>query len=281
MALGALAAAAGGQIAGGLLGNAIAGSRSDDLVDAPVQGITFGRTETSLDPRQLQKILSDLTRAEGIARGDIEGSLDDALATLRGADERIQSLTAPAQQANTNALNQLQATMGLGGQDAAGLQALLEATPGYQFQRDQGRRAVERSGAARGLLESGAILQELERFGQGLASQNFGNYQQQLLSLANATSNQALFGANSIQSLAGAQAGQQQAAGSSLAGIAQQQAAQRASALQQSGKRTTTSQQFNIAGMSGLDVSDLLNEAPGFKGFVASEPGNQKFRFNA
>ena len=60
------------------------------------------------------------------------------------------------------------------------------ATPGYQFQLQQGLQALERSAAARGGLLSGGTGKALERYGQGLASSNYqqtynnmlGQYQQ-------------------------------------------------------------------------------------------------------
>lgn len=57
-------------------------------------------------------------------------------------------------------------------------------SPGYQFRMDQGTQAIERSNAARGRLDSGATLQDLTQFGQGLASQEFNNYANRLASLA-------------------------------------------------------------------------------------------------
>jgi hypothetical protein len=50
-----------------------------------------------------------------------------------------------------------------------------EADPGYQFRMDEGMKGVERSAASRGGLFSGAAGKQLQRFGQGLASQEYGN----------------------------------------------------------------------------------------------------------
>ena len=49
-------------------------------------------------------------------------------------------------------------------------------SPDYQFAFDEGRRAVDSAGAARGLSLSGAQLKALNRYGQGVASQNLGNW---------------------------------------------------------------------------------------------------------
>ena len=53
-------------------------------------------------------------------------------------------------------------------------------TPGYQFALDQGNQAINRSAAAKGMLNSGNVLAELSKYGQGMASQG---YQQQLNNL--------------------------------------------------------------------------------------------------
>lgn len=50
-----------------------------------------------------------------------------------------------------------------------------EADPGYQFRMDEGMRGVEGGAAARGGLLSGAALKAVQKYGQGLASQEYGN----------------------------------------------------------------------------------------------------------
>ena len=43
----------------------------------------------------------------------------------------------------------------------------------YRFAFDQGQQAIERSAAAKGMLNSGNILAELVKYGQGMASQQY------------------------------------------------------------------------------------------------------------
>ena len=43
----------------------------------------------------------------------------------------------------------------------------IQQTPGYQFQVDQGNQAINRSAAAKGILNSGGVLAELAKYGQG------------------------------------------------------------------------------------------------------------------
>jgi len=56
--------------------------------------------------------------------------------------------------------------------------------PSYQFRFNQGQQAVERSLAARGMLGSGNELMELQKYGQDMASQEYGTEWNRLASLA-------------------------------------------------------------------------------------------------
>ncbi len=53
--------------------------------------------------------------------------------------------------------------------------AQAEAQPGYQFARDQGLQAIDRSAAAKGTLLTGGNLKDLSTFAGGIASQNYNN----------------------------------------------------------------------------------------------------------
>jgi hypothetical protein len=50
-----------------------------------------------------------------------------------------------------------------------------QADPGYGFRLKEGIRALENSAAARGGLLSGNTMRGITRYGQGLASEEFGN----------------------------------------------------------------------------------------------------------
>ena len=63
-------------------------------------------------------------------------------------------------------------------------QAALEQTPGYQFNKTQGLKAVQNSAAARGLGASGAALKGAATFATGLADNTYQNQ------FANAVTNQ-------------------------------------------------------------------------------------------
>jgi len=50
-----------------------------------------------------------------------------------------------------------------------------QADPGYQFRLEEGMKALDRSAAARGGLLSGATLRGAQRYGQGLAADEYTN----------------------------------------------------------------------------------------------------------
>lgn len=58
-------------------------------------------------------------------------------------------------------------------------------SPDYQYALDQGFKGLDRSAAARGRLYSGGYGEDLTKFGQGLATQNYGNYMNRLAGLSN------------------------------------------------------------------------------------------------
>lgn len=138
-----------------------------------------------------------------------------ALAAQVAAQNQATQTLAPYNDVGTGAAHQLanlygisyapqgtgQASIGAGGVltpansnaaiGSAGGQGVMNAslanftnTPDYQFAFQQGNRALDASLAANGQYFSGAQLQASQQFGQGLASQQYGNYYNRLLSLA-------------------------------------------------------------------------------------------------
>ena len=75
--------------------------------------------------------------------------------------------------------------LGLNGQDAANTaMAKFQSSPGYQFQMQQGERAVDAGAAAKGFARSGAAIEAEQQFGSGLAATDFGNYWNRLQQLS-------------------------------------------------------------------------------------------------
>jgi hypothetical protein len=121
--------------------------------------------------------------AKKAARTQEQASID-ARATDERMLERQIALQEPFRQAGLTAQEQIMQLLGVGGDASAeGYGSLakpfsqtdFEQDPGYAFRQTEGMRALERSAAARGNLLSGGTLRGIQRFGQDLASQEYGN----------------------------------------------------------------------------------------------------------
>ena len=108
----------------------------------------------------------------------------DAMAAQQAMFERQVGLQEPFRQAGLTAQNRLMTLLGLGPDTTAGDYGTMarpfdmqtfEQDPGYAFRMQEGMRALERSAAARGGMLSGNALRGITRFGQDLASQEYGN----------------------------------------------------------------------------------------------------------
>jgi hypothetical protein len=129
----------------------------------------------------------------------------------------------------------------------------IQNDPGYQFQMDQGMKAVQASAAAHGTLNSGGTLKDLTNYAQGLAGTEYGNAYNRALQgyQANLQGFQAnLGGTNSyLQALQG------------LTGVGQNATAQYQNAAQNFG---------NLSGQntinSGTFGANLINQAAQYSG---------------
>ena len=91
----------------------------------------------------------------------------------------------PYNTAGQSALGVASDLSGANGPDAANAaMANFQTDPGYQFQLQQGLRAVDAGAASQGMLRSGATLKAEDTFGQGLAEQDFTNYYNRLFNLS-------------------------------------------------------------------------------------------------
>lgn len=109
----------------------------------------------------------------------------EGIASQERMFERGLELQEPFRQAGLESQNMLmqelrnpreyQASAGLSPAELAGERFNFEADPGYAFRLSEGLKALERSAAARGGLLSGGTGKALSRYGQDLASQEYGN----------------------------------------------------------------------------------------------------------
>ena len=81
--------------------------------------------------------------------------------------------------------------------------------PSYAWRFQQGQQAVERSAAAKGLLQSGNAAIELQQYGQGMASQEYGAQLNRTLSAMGASESAFQASYNRLAELAGMTTGMQ------------------------------------------------------------------------
>jgi len=98
---------------------------------------------------------------------------DRATELQREMFERQVELQEPWRQAGINALNRIQSG-----------DIMSAADPSYQFRLNEGLKALDRQASARGGLISGGALKAAQRYGQDVASTEFGNAYNRLAGLA-------------------------------------------------------------------------------------------------
>ena len=149
------------------------------------------------------------------AGGNMAGDAANRAAQMNQQEaQRGRIALSPWSSTGESALNKINNLLGLGEFSSAGsndgkiyvdpanaknlqTQALadFQTTPGYQFRMDEGVKGLDRSAASRGLLRSGAQQKAITNFGQGIASEEYGNYLGSLFNLAG-MGGQAVGGAN-------------------------------------------------------------------------------------
>ena len=110
-----------------------------------------------------------------------QASLQAQQTAIQTAQNQLGPWTSTGAPANT----QEASLLGLNGQPAAdAAMSTFQASPGYQFQMQQGLRGVDAGAASQGILRSGATIKGEDEFAQGLANTTFGNYFNQLQQLS-------------------------------------------------------------------------------------------------
>lgn len=205
MALSLGAAILGAAVVGGGAALVAGKAQADAAGDAAsLQAQQFQQTRTDLAPwRNVGKVaLTELADLYGLP---VEGRIDDAPGGTPATPDRFEPISGPRRG-------------GFGPRDIRGrrpggvagaLQRLIPGTPGtpageqptreerqkaasdrfftspsYGFRLEEGISALDKSAAARGKLNSGAQGRALQRYGQGLAASEFGDYANRLASLA-------------------------------------------------------------------------------------------------
>jgi hypothetical protein len=106
-------------------------------------------------------------------------STNASINAQNSAQAKQQALNAPYAAIGTGAtgsggaIDQYQDLLGLGPKGSAGIEQTLAATPGYQFQQQQGTQNTVNQASAMGLGLSGNTLEGLSKFNSGLADTTY------------------------------------------------------------------------------------------------------------
>lgn len=165
-------------VAGAVVGSAVIGGIASNKAAKSQAGAATAAAQTQQESNREALELQRRMYEEGVARQQ------------------------PYYQAGVNALSQLQGQMGAMPPAFTG-QVDLSRDPGYAFRLSEGLKAMERGAAARGGLMSGAALRAGQRFGQDLASQEYGNAYNRALTEYNAARQREAEGYNRLAGLAG------------------------------------------------------------------------------
>lgn len=167
---GAALITAGGALVGGYMASQGQKSAAKDAANASNAG-----TQASLDEQKREFDINQQNQAPWLNTGKSALSMLAGMYGLNGGS-----------QPSGNTITMFDGTRATpigtnpGGPDYS---AFFES-PDYQFALQQGQQAQDRDAAARGTLYSGAHTADAIQFGQGLASQQFGNFYNRLAGLA-------------------------------------------------------------------------------------------------
>lgn len=189
-------------------------------------------------------------RAEQRASQAQVGGFQQGIDAIRGFTEQGQAGFQPFLTGGTGAFEQQQALLGLlGPERGAEALASFQESPGQQFLRERGQRALTRSAGAIGGLGGGNVREALVQQGVGFAQQDFGNFFNRLAGL----SGQGLQAAGGIGQL-GAQAGR------SVAGLFGLQGQARASGILGAQQARAGAQEDITGFLSGIDFSNVFGQ---------------------
>lgn len=130
--------------------------------------------------------------ASAISAYAASSSADKQAGAIKGAANTANARVAPYANAGLPAVNSLADIGGLNGPEgSAAARDRFVTSPGYGFTYDEGLRAIDHGAASRGILRSGDTIKEEQKYGAGLASQEFRNYVGDLKGLATLGANAA------------------------------------------------------------------------------------------
>ncbi|MGD0107058.1 MAG: hypothetical protein ABSC06_23920 [Rhodopila sp.] len=202
--------------------------------------------------------------AVGVAGNAIIGSSQSS--SISQGQAQANAVLSPYSSTGTSADTQEASLLGLNGQAAAtAAMGNFQSAPGYQYNVQQGLKAVDAGAASKGMLTSGQTIKAEQTLGSNLANQNFQSYVGNLNSLANYGITAAGGQASTDTSAAGAQAGIAGSTGTSALNSV-------TSGLGNTGVQNTLSGLFSSGSSSGGTNSTYTNPTTGTTYQSSSDP---------
>jgi hypothetical protein len=237
-----------GSIVGGIMGSNAAKKAASQEEQGYSNASTYEKSQNALA----------VTQQQGTTAG-ITGALTPYNTTGQQSTNQLAGLLAPGGSL----------TQGYGSFSAP-TAAQAQATPGYQFQLQQGMNALQNSAAARGGLLSTGNEKNIENYAQGVASENYGNTYNQALQSYQTNANTFYNNQNNLYNRLSGTAGQ---------GI---QAAGTMGGLQQQGANALNSLYFNGGQEIGQnDIGSAYAQAQGTLGSTNAMIGGMNGAINA
>lgn len=132
----------------------------------PAIGAAASLGSAYLGSQAANKAASQQAAAYGQAAQAAGNGNAEALQYLRESRDLSRGDLAPYQQAGLADYDAYRRNVGTS----------FQASPGYEFARQEGIRGIDQAASARGMLNSGGRLRELMRYGEGVANQEYNNW---------------------------------------------------------------------------------------------------------
>lgn len=172
---------AGTSLVGGLIGSSAAKAAAKTQAAA---GQAVAGSIDKATGQAIQAGYDGITQANGAVDAGTAAAnkyIGDAGTAQQGIYGNMTAGLQPYQAAGTYGLDKLQSTAGTFSFNPSDL----ENDPGYQFQLQQGQKALMASAAGRGMLQSGSLLKSMDNYSEGLAGTSYGNAYQRALTTFN------------------------------------------------------------------------------------------------
>lgn len=172
------------SIASGVMGQNAANQSTKAMTEALTKAMKYDKQTLSnvlgMNKDTIGKVLGLNRDATDASVADINAGVDRALGISDAAEAKGRADLAPWMTTGAQALEAYAGELGLTGTDGKPYVSKFREQPGYQFAKAEGEKSVVNNMRALGLGGSGAAMKALDRYGQGIADQQYDQYMDRL-----------------------------------------------------------------------------------------------------